>query len=215
MLEELELLVKFILGKYDEVLIEWKQSNGTKLINQKKTCVKDITKNDDLFNTILNYRSFLNDKNLELKMAFDTLNLNNEINTRVKSQNSIEYKINNYMTFKHEFGKIPMNKCVNDLYGIRIIFNEAINHKIVKEFLDTKYVGSLKCIDSSKEEGYVATHVYFKKDNYSFLWELQIWDKFHEKSNIELHGQYKQEYTKWEKENRGVNHFDNTLYNNE
>lgn len=214
MLEELELLVKFILGKYDEVLIEWKQSNGTKLINQKKTCVKDITKNDDLFNTILNYRSFLNDKNLELKMAFDTLNLNNEINTRVKSQNSIEYKINNYMTFKHEFGKIPMNKCVNDLYGIRIIFNEAINHKIVKEFLDTKYVGSLKCIDSSKEEGY-ATHVYFKKDNYSFLWELQIWDKFHEKSNIELHGQYKQEYTKWEKENRGVNHFDNTLYNNE
>lgn len=207
MLEELELLVKFILGKYDEVLIEWKQSNGTKLINQKKTCVKDITKNDDLFNTILNYRSFLNDKNLELKMAFDTLNLNNEINTRVKSQNSIEYKINNYMTFKHEFGKIPMNKCVNDLYGIRIIFNEAINHKIVKEFLDTKYVGSLKCIDSSKEEGYVATHVYFKKDNYSFLWELQIWDKFHEKSNIELHEQYKQEYTKWEKENKGGESF--------
>ena len=102
------------------------------------------------------------------------------------------------MTAKHEYGRIPINKCFNDLYGIRIIFEQDIDHNDIKEFIRNKYKGKLKCIDSSKEEGYIATHVYFKKDNYSFLWELQIWDKTHEKSNIALHEQYKQEYTKWE-----------------
>ena len=61
----------------------------------------------------------------------------------------------------------------------------------------------LKCIDSSKDVGYIATHIYFKKDNYSFPWELQIWDKTHENSNIMLHEQYKQDYIKWEEENKG------------
>lgn len=68
--------------------------------------------------------------------------------------------------------------------------------------IENKYNGALKCYDASKD-GYVATHIYFKNGNYSFQWELQIWDKFHEKTNIISHEQYKQEYTKWEKENRG------------
>ena len=84
------------------------------------------------------------------------------------------------MTEKHEFGAVPINKCFNDLYGIRIIFNENIDHNKIKSFIENKYKEKLKCIDSSKEEGYVATHVYFKNNNYSFLWELQIWDKSHE-----------------------------------
>ena len=202
MLEELSKLIDFIQQKYDILLIKWEQSDLYESINQKNNLVIDINKNDNMLNTILNYRAFINDNNLDLKMAFNELNLNSEINTRVKAQNSIEYKINNYMTAKHEYGRIPINKCFNDLYGIRIIFEQDIDHNDIKEFIRNKYKGKLKCIDSSKEEGYIATHVYFKKDNYSFLWELQIWDKTHEKSNIALHEQYKQEYTKWEKENK-------------
>ncbi len=90
---------------------------------------------------------------------------------------------------------------------MRIIFSQDINHEIIKQFIENKHDEKLKCIDSSKIVGYVATHVYFKKDNFSFPWELQIWDKSHEKSNIELHEQYKQEYTKWEKENKGGESF--------
>lgn len=207
MLEELEKLIEFIQQKYNDLLKEWQQSDLYEPINQKKMLVKDINENNNILNTILNYRSFINESNLDLKMAFAELNLKDEINTRVKAQNSIEYKINNYMIEKHKFGKVPMNKCFNDLYGIRIIFKEDIDHNIIKNFIEKKYKKKIKCIDSSKEEGYVATHVYFKNNNYSFLWELQIWDKSHEKSNIELHEQYKQEYTKWEKENKGGESF--------
>ena len=53
----------------------------------------------------------------------------------------------------------------------------------------------------------MATHMYFKENNYSFQWELQIWDKKHYESNIISHENYKQGYTKWEEENKGGESF--------
>jgi hypothetical protein len=50
---------------------------------------------------------------------------------------------------------------------------------------------------------YIATHVYFKKDNFSFPWELQIWNKKDEEENILSHKMYKQHYIKWENNNKG------------
>lgn len=130
------------------------------------------------------------------------MNLKSEINSRVKAQNSIEYKIYNYMTEKHEYGKVSLNKCFNDLYGIRIIFKDDVEYKDIKRFINEEYKGKLKCYNASKGE-YVATHIYFKKDNYSFQWELQIWNKSNYETNIISHEHYKQSYTKWEKENKG------------
>lgn len=200
MLEELDKLILFILDKYNEIFEEWKKSDLYIPINQKEKLVKDI--DNDILNTILNYRHFINANNLELKLLINDLDLLSTINTRVKTQNSIEFKINNYRGQKHEFGKIPINKCFNDLYGIRIILPDDINHKFIEEFIKNKYDKKLKCINASKGD-YVATHIYFKINNYSFQWELQVWDKKHEKSNIISHERYKQEYTKWEKENKG------------
>ncbi len=68
---------------------------------------------------------------------------------------------------------------------------------IWKKIVEEKYDHKFKCIDSSKND-YVATHIYFKKDNYNFQWELQIWDKKHEKFNYLSHKEYKQMYTDWE-----------------
>lgn len=214
MLEELNELIIFTQEKYNALTKQWNNSNLYTTVNLRNTTVKEINDNNEILNTILNYRSFINNYGLELKLNFNNLNINSEINTRVKAQNSIEYKINNY-TKSHENGNIPIYKCLNDIYGIRIIFKEEINYETIKNFIKTKYNKKLKCIDSSKEVGYVATHIYFQKNNFSFPWELQIWDKKHEKSNILLHEQYKQDYAKWEKENKGVNQFDNTLHNNE
>lgn len=45
--------------------------------------------------------------------------------------------------------------------------------------------------------------VYFKEDNFSFQWELQVWNKEDEENNINSHKKYKQDYTKWEIENKG------------
>ena len=206
MLEDLEKLIIFIQQQYKRLYTEWKKSNLYEPIHQKKILVKDINNDNDILNTILNYRSFINDKSLDLKIAFNNLRLNSEVNTRVKAQNSIEYKISNYMSEKHEYGKVPLNKCFNDLYGIRIIFLDNIRYEEIKQFIDYKFNKKLKCNDASNGN-YVASHIYFKIDNYVFQWELQIWDKFHEKTNIISHEQYKQDYTKWEQENKGGESF--------
>lgn len=134
------------------------------------------------------------------------MGLKNEVNSRVKAQNSIEYKIYNYITEKHEYGEVALNKCFNDLYWIRIIFKNDVEYNVIKKFIDEKYKGTLKCYNVSKGD-YVATHVYFKEDNYSFQWELQIWNKSNYKSNIISHEHYKQDYTKWEEENKGSESF--------
>ena len=141
-------------------------------------------------------------KDLDLRTIF----------ARVKLKNSIEDKIDNYIK-NHEEGKVSVNKCINDIYGVRIIFNENIEYDDIKKYIDIKNKEStldlkLKCTDATKpKENYVATHIYFKKGNYSFQWELQIWDKMHEQTNIISHEKYKQDYTIWEKENRGGNLF--------
>lgn len=173
MLEDLEKLIIFIQQQYKRLYTEWKKSNLYEPIHQKKILVKDINNDNDILNTILNYRSFINDKSLDLKIAFNNLRLNSEVNTRVKAQNSIEYKISNYMSEKHEYGKVPLNKCFNDLYGIRIIFLDNIRYEEIKQFIDYKFNKKLKCNDASNGN-YVATHIYFKIDNYVFQWELQI-----------------------------------------
>ena len=211
MFEELNKLILFLQSRYENITKQWKESNQYIKINLKKNLVKDIKEKDEIFNYILNYRNYLNKYNIENKLYNKNFKFKNIINTRVKSLNWIEYKINNYIE-NHENGEIPIIKCFNDIYGIRIIFNEDVNYNEIKKFIKQEYKGKIKCIDSSKEEGYIATHLYFNNDNFNFPWELQIWDKKHEISNIISHEKYKQEYTKWEGNNKWGEEYVYTLY---
>ena len=95
---------------------------------------------------------------------------------------------------------MPISKCFNDLLGIRIICKKELSFNEVLQLINTKY-DNLKCIDSSKNE-YKATHIYFRKDNYTFQWELQVWNKIDEIKNINSHEKYKQDYVRWENENK-------------
>ena len=122
------------------------------------------------------------------------------MNARVKNRNSIEYKIKNYIE-NHENVKITINKCLNDLFGIRIICKDQIDFSQINHLVKEKY-DKLKCIDSSKIE-YKATHIYFKQSNFEFQWELQLWNEDDEINNIRSHEKYKQDYVRWEKENKG------------
>ena len=94
------------------------------------------------------------------------------VTARVKAQNSIEFKIQNYKTERHELGKVPINKCVNDLFGVRIILEIPLTFDQIHAFIDDSFGGKYKCIDSSKGD-YKAVHLYFQADNQSFPWELQ------------------------------------------
>lgn len=58
-------------------------------------------------------------------------------------------------------------------------------------------INNVKVIKTYHKE-YNAIHIYFKENNYTFPWELQIWLKEHETKNLNSHKMYKQDYTKWE-----------------
>lgn len=199
MLEELDKLINFIQIEYMQLTDKWEQSSNYFKINLKNNLVCDLLDNQLILDTIVNYREFINQNNIQLATAFIKFNSNNaKVNTRTKAKNSIEFKIKNY-TENHEDGKVPISKCFNDLFGIRIICEEDLMFNEISKLIDTKYE-KLKCIDSSKGE-YKATHIYFKKDNYAFQWELQVWNKKDEINNINSHAKYKQDYIKWENEN--------------
>lgn len=202
MIENLNELIIYIYKEYKKCNINWEKCKEYNRINLKKNLVKNIKKTDQIFNTILEYRIFMRKEivlfDMELQKKFNIENMS-RIETRIKAQNSIEYKIENYIK-NHENGEEPINKCFNDLYGIRIIYDEETKCDEIYNFIKNKYP-NLKCRDASKGE-YKATHIYFKENNYTFHWELQIWNKKDEKTNIESHKEYKQEYAKWEIENK-------------
>lgn len=102
MLEELELLITTIQKEYQILFDDWKDSYLYKPLNQKDVKVKDIKENNDILRIILNYRLFINEKYLDLAYIFKELKLTSVVNSRVKAQNSIEYKFKNYMTEQHE-----------------------------------------------------------------------------------------------------------------
>lgn len=205
MLESLEKLIYTIQEEYNNINVKWNNQERDKKINLKNKLVKDIIKENNIKSKIFAYRNFINDNIIDF-----TIKLQNEdfkdckINTRVKTQNSIEYKTQNYYK-NHENGEIPINKCFNDLFGIRIILEQNVEHKQIQKFIKEKSE-KVKCVNSSKEKGnYKATHIYFSNNNYSFPWELQIWNEEDEQNNLKAHKNYKQDYVKWEAENKGGN----------
>lgn len=191
---DIDSLIELILAEYERICNQWEQSCSGKPINLKKRLVRDIRYDSAIFTYISGYRSFLSG-------ALSTGQFNiPQVSCRVKAQNSLESKIQRYIDVKEEHGKSPINKCVNDLFGIRIVYNGRIEFK---EFYNhIKSCFDLKCIDVIRGE-YIATHIYFKKDNYSFPWELQVWEVCNNKSNLSSHHKYKQDYASWERETEG------------
>ena len=203
MLFELEKLIDFIQIEYFKITDKWEKISNSPKINLKNNLVCDLVENKEILDLIIKYRDFINTNIIELLMGFKQFNNDKaRVNIRAKAKNSIEYKIENYIK-NHENGKIPINKCFNDLFGIRIICSDNLTNNQITNMVNNKYK-KLKCIDSSKKE-YRATHIYFKKDNYNFQWELQVWNESDEISNIKSHEKYKQDYVRWENENKGGN----------
>lgn len=165
------------------------------MAKRKVKCIKE----NNLLGYFFEYRSFINERGIEINQGLNSLMIESEVNARVKAQNSIEFKIEKYNR-EHNNGEEAINKCFNDLLGFRIIVKKEIDYLKIKEFLDNRF-DNIICIDSSKGD-YRATHIYFKLDNYSFRWELQIWAKEYEIINKESHERYKQDYIEWEEEKR-------------
>lgn len=200
MFEDLGKLIVAIQSNYDRICDIWIR-NEDKPINLKKKLVINVMEDAEILKSIWRYRSLINDEIINIMFDLHTMHYDNStVTSRVKAQNSIEFKLENYIAY-HEGGRIPIKKCLNDLLGIRIVIDGNFAYQEVKQYMNEKFP-DYKCIDSSKLS-YIATHVYFENGNSVFPWELQIWKKKDEKDNFISHKEYKQDYTKWEKENKG------------
>ena len=121
------------------------------------------------------------------------------IESRLKNINSIFSKIYQYNFIRKEHGDVVLNKCINDLFGVRIevpISNIGHLLQLLKES-NTSKEWNAKIINASKN-GYNAIHMYISVDKYSLRWEIQFWLRKHDKKNREAHAKYKQAYTNWE-----------------
>lgn len=200
--KDLESVICCINNRFINFCTLWEKSSSYKRVNLKKKSVKDATEGSDVLKAIYAYRSFLSGKIVGLEMLFNEKIIgDSRIFTRLKTPNSIKDKITKYTKWKKEKGGVPICKCLNDIFGVRIIQSNAVNTEQIIDILKEHSINS-KCIDSSKGY-YNAIHVYFQNTNFDFPWELQIWEKRNEENNTKSHAKYKQDYTEWVKE-RGI-----------
>lgn len=173
--------------------------------NFKKTLVRDVVEqfqgsesyiiNKDFHSVLNEYLSNIEKLTIDIDLEYTYSDF--DFRLRVKQPESIIYKLSHYNSGKKENGRLPLNKCLNDLLGFRIIVPhfkhdcDLFYHmcSYIEEFYKIKYR------NASKGE-YNATHVYFYGNNRSFPWELQIWLPEDFQTNYDSHEKHKQEYIK-------------------
>lgn len=209
---EIQKLIREIYILHNEFSVSWIDKIATlgfELMNFNKKQVRHISNViedrevfliDNMFYRLI--KSYMNE--LEIftvtnDLEFDYTEL--DLRTRIKQNESVVNKLQYYRIGKAGKGAFNLNKCLNDLFGIRIII-EGFDHncryfKDMCDGLNLEYNNRIRMMNSSKND-YKATHIYIygEKNNY-FPWELQVWNKNDMSSNVVSHALHKQEYTAW------------------
>lgn len=195
-------LVEEINSTHDLFSNSWLNNQETK-VNLKTKRINHIIDSEkvialDFLNIINSYHSELLSLYTTTDFEFDYVDY--EIRTRIKQKDSIINKLIQYRIDNSE-GKISINKCLNDMFGVRIIFDD-LDHECPEFNACLKLLEEEYCLKVVKRnlEGYSATHLYFKNEsNFKFPWELQIWSKQDERYNIDSHKEHKskRKYTTW------------------
>lgn len=190
----LPVILEYMCTSHQRISADF-QKEHPPLYHFKKTLVCDVYR-DDVF---LQYVSAYLDFCRAHALSFDESSPDCISRSRVKHINSVQQKLETYL--QKENGKIPISKCLNDLFGARYICSSTVTLPHVEEIL-ARHSYALKCMDSSKN-GYKGIHIYFNVSNTAFQWELQIWNQADSAGNVESHKFYKQDYSKWEPEQKG------------
>ena len=196
---------------HDIVSLKWQtyaKEQDIQIFNQKAMRVSKIDDNG-LIDTVIEYDRYLtNLEELRIFSEFDCPGF--IVNTRIKAQNSILDKLDDYCTYSDHKGEVPVNKCFNDLFGIRIITDcQDLTYDDIEQCV--RPYDCLSIEDKSFSKGvskanYIAVHIYFKgkgpneERNKKFRWELQIWTKQQEANNQKLHLKHRFKYRDWESE---------------
>ena len=194
---DLKNIINYAINYHDELTRKWFDTHGGQRYNFKRQYVTDINANaNGLSEYIFDYLFFLNGETIDFPIKIcDCFASNYKISSRTKDISSVEYKIQSYSL--RDGGSYPIKKCLNDLFGFRVIHDGCWAFEKIEEFCSKGWSAEkIKCYDATKN-GYMATHIYIYYNNYAFPWELQLWNRCDEESNIANHHIYKQEYTKW------------------
>ena len=206
--EELKNILDEISIAYTEICKDWDNYAFNQIkYNQSTTNIRHFSQDIEKIQNLLFYRYFLNADKQGILLK---LSLNQIIHQyRIKQLNSVFSKLFYYNIKKvnGERGTIAVNKCFNDILGLRIITDIHFDIDKLKASI-LEYFPHFKCIDSSKD-GYKAIHIYIKQDNLHYLWELQLWHKDDVENNYKSHKKHKEEYTEWERLTKEIEEVEN------
>ena len=204
-LETYKSIINIIYEEHNNSTKTWldKQEKTYNLANKNIIDVYTLNKNEEYIE--LEFKEYMSSymKTLDELYMKIMLRINEECNLiirgRVKSTESINLKMSKKA--KQDSGKFSINRCLNDLLGLRIIdSNYNKNIVILEEYLnELKDNQNIRIRNLNREnKGYRAYHIYFRGlDNRYFPVELQIWNKHNEDTNLKSHEMYKKEYTSW------------------
>ena len=185
-----------IIDKLIDDILEDKKAFGEEFnvnalgaYNLRKTSFSDIINDDEFVHHIIpNYisklKSFIDQEQL---LVFWLSKY--DFQYRVKNPDTVFLKIKQYSEREKEKGKLQLKKSLNDLFGIRIILPGIISNKNnILLFLEREKENQKISRYYLREDGnYCGIHCYFAKDNFTFPWELQIWDAKSKADNYDEH----------------------------
>lgn len=193
----------------NSLLIDGKAVN----LSRRKICEVSLKNNPDFYfkfyEAINNYRTKLKELLSSRSSSFVSLESDDSAiavfggvsaGARIKNINSIFSKVYQYK-MKKEKGEVPFNKCINDIFGLRVkvpfLKIKTVYDLLVK--LKTENAWGYRITDASKKkEKYRGVHMYISNGNFSLPWEIQFWLKRHDSRNRKSHSKYKLSYTSWE-----------------
>lgn len=179
--------------------------SGSCLYNLKRIEVRDVVDSNKVSNEFLEYIDKYYEK-LNLVIAYSEFDFEYKIldgRIRLKQKESVQNKLLYYHN-QHDGGKMPIQKCLNDLLGFRLSMNNFDGASAEFNCFMREVESEIPLMRwyNREKDGYIGTHVYFKNQNNTFFpWELQLWSSENATSNEAAHAEHKakRSYIIWPK----------------
>lgn len=159
--------MKFSLCGINEELLN-KLSYESQLGKSLKNTLRKFEK-DDLVNEIIELKEFYESTDLLINVDFAY---------RIKSIQSCLLKYEKY------FPNIEVNKCFNDILGIRVILNEY--NEVLEQDLNSFKIADM-INGKANDDGYRGIHLYYQRSNKYYPIEIQVNTKQDRRMNDWLH----------------------------
>lgn len=183
---------------FENCWLDYIHRQNVEVINFKRKRIKELdisnTSGLDLMLYIFLFRSYIA-QNLpsSVTMYLDSIGIRR---SRVKEKISLMQKIYKNIDYdKNGSSYIYITRCVNDVFGARIIVDNIADTKALIDELMLAFP-KLRVTNANKSTGYKAIHLYTNPSKGCLPWELQIWQACDEISNTALHAEYKRDYIK-------------------